>query len=224
MAAPVLFRGAELLVLEPTLVDGAPRRDALALPGDVLRAPWAGDVAAAVRASGAPPAGTTAYTWVCESRAALADVAAFLARRAGRLIGCWLPTFRPDVTVTAAAPGVTSVTIRAADYAAATWPLFAALARADALGIWSPDGTAAGAYRVAAITGATANGDGTETLALATGAVVGAGAALSSAQGGVASFVRYARLAEDRVTITHWSGSVAVVTAAFQTLPRETPA
>jgi hypothetical protein len=57
--------------------------------------------AGVLAAPDAPLRETQTLEWLCETRAALAALEAFLARRAGQLAPCWVPSFRQDATIVA---------------------------------------------------------------------------------------------------------------------------
>lgn len=223
MAAAVLFRGLELLVLPPTKIDGADREETLA-----------GGVAAFAAPSGAvvplardrvPGTATHALEWLCPTRAALADVEAFLARRRGRLTPFWLPTYRQDLHVTAAALG--SWTVEAWGYAATVFPAWAAASTtgADHAFVTARPGDPASPYAARTIT-AVAAGAADDTLTVSSNAALLVGDAsplLTTADGAAVSLLRVARLADDAYTVEHRTGSIARVRARAVEIPRETP-
>lgn len=214
------YQGLTILPVFPTKVDGASRREGLALGAEILRAPWAGGIAAA-RATGAAPGAVHDLVWASQTRAELATLLAFLEGLGGPLTAFWLPTERQDFTVTAASGADWTVT--ACDYTALVAPVWAALGASDhTIGVF-PNGS----YFVRRVTGAVDNGDGTETLThgstvASDGSLPASPTAQTTAAGLAAGLLRVARLTEEPVATT-FDGPLAITRARAVELPRETP-
>lgn len=208
--------GFDVLAIAPTLVDGATRSVGVVLGAEALGAPWAGDAVAAYRATSAPPAWRTTFTWAAEDRGALAALDAFFAARAGRLVPFWCPTFLPDLTLLAVADAGHTWRVRACGYVAQRAPLFDAIGVNDRVYARTP----AGVWTAAVVTDAVDNGDGTESLHVDHFAEPDLGAA-TSATGLVVSFCHLARLDSDAVTVRHIHDRLAFVEAPVVTLLRE---
>lgn len=211
MAAPVLLSGLELLLIAPAHVNGASWRETLALPGEGV----AGAHGAAVFAAPDAPVGETlTLTWGALGRAALADVLAFLDRRAGRLNAFWCPSYRRDLTLLAST-GLTW-TVAEGGYAD-TFPLRAAMLPTgqDRLMTLDLNGTT---YGTAQVSAAVRNVDGTATLS-----VLASGSYTLASAGSITMRLTPARLADDTVTVTYDNGGLARVDVTAVRLPRETP-
>ncbi|GLC25060.1 hypothetical protein [Roseisolibacter agri] len=223
MAAPIVYRGGyEVLAIAPVRINGATRAERLALPGAETTGPSG---VAVPDVAPLPASEARALTWVCESRAALAELEAFLARCAGRRTPFWLPSYRHDWTVTGLDGGLVVRRGPQAGYADAFPSLVAAHQSAADYALMT---TAAGRWRTARIVGAIDQGDGTDLLTLdgVAGDVASVGGAPTfalTAQGAGYSRLCLARLADDVVTIDFHTGAVATVALTAVTLPGETP-
>lgn len=220
MPSPVLYRGLELALIPPVAIDGALRRDTFAFGGASRRAPWAADVAAAVRATGRPTTVGTTWTWLCDGRAALVALDAFLNRCTGRLTPCWLPSWTHDYPVVAAT--LFSLDLTPCGYVSGQWPLFSALGRMDALlslaAGYPNDPTAlprdiSAAAVVGSVERLTVSSSGAPTPLL-----------LAPQSPGIThSALRVGRLADDTVSYDALRGDLVLVSATVVTVPRETP-
>lgn len=157
---------------------------------------------------------TRTFRYVCTTRAELAALRDFLARRAGRYAPVWVPTWTDDLPL---APGVTTggatLTIRSSVGAAAlallgTGPCRHCTVLPRAGGVYS-----------ALIRGAVDNGDGTATVTLDG---VPGGPAIT-AQTGRVSLLKYARLDSDTITLDATVRAAVVALLPFRELPTETP-
>ncbi len=207
LPTPVTYRGEELLTIQPNRTDRSARAESLVAattgPAGVHGGlvPNAPDVATPE---------TFTLTWTCRTRAELAALEAFLARRAGRRTPFWCPTFRQDARVTAS--GTTSWTIERSDYVDAFDRLADERNGADywvAIGL---TGTMLPA-RVVSVTdeGATADLNLSPSIAEAG----------TSAQGVIFSRLELVRLVEDAVTTTYITGAVARIAVSVVSVPRE---
>lgn len=204
MADPVIVETYEMLVIPPELVDG--RRFDLQAGVDLDASPAGGALALGTLA---PPQQTMDVAWQCMTREALAEVEAFLARRRGRVVPFWMPSYRQELEYLAA-DGPAAIIVRAGGYAA----LFASQNDFDTLHPWvriAPDGTHSPMY----LNVATDLGDGTERLQFGYGGPPG--------PQHVSCQLHFARLASDSITITHQTAHAARVTAQILTLPRDRP-
>lgn len=222
LPAAIGYGGLEVLAIAPEMIDGASRRDRLALGAERLATPWTDG--GAVRATGAAPRGAHVLTWACPTRAHVARLDAFLARCRGALTAFWLPSYRQDFTVLATATN--TWTVAGWGYAARVAPMFAALGVSDHVIGVLPDER----WFVRRVTAAAANPDGTETLTFAAGvpatsavAVVGADLLRRTEDGLAAGLLRCARLADEPVLTEFHRGDVALVRAGAVELLRETP-
>ncbi len=213
MAAPILYDGTELLVIEPMGGEAAQRAVALEAAGETV---------AGVHGAGhtlfgeALPKETLALEWLCDSREELADLRAFLARRAGRLNPFWLSTFQHDVTPLSM--GGSSLTYQANGYAA-LFPLIADTPQpTERWVLRRPDGFCL-AVEVEDVTD---NGDGTETLffAVSYDSPLTADYPLSTFR---VSRLRYARLEADEITTEYLAPALARVRVSAVTCPADAP-
>jgi hypothetical protein len=152
---------------------------------------------------------------------AVADLWTWYASVQGALKAVWLPTYQHDLTLaTDVAAADTTLTITSpvgTPYGVRYFPVEAR--RHLALLVASGAGIGTVVHR--RVTDAVAHDDGTETLTL--DAAVGVDL---SATYDMVSFLLYARLADDPVTVewrTAGTGAVAETTLAFVELPREVP-
>lgn len=200
----ILYQGYEVLEEEPNRIDGEEVgvERSLALLDNLT-----GAVASETYA--ATPLAERPFTWFLEGRAAIADFRGFLDRRLGRLVPCWVPTWQADLAPTAAFSAA-GVTVRDAGY---TRTLFPHPARRHVALI-----TPAGGVIPRGVVAAAENGDGTETLTLASPPGV-----LFPASGGLVSLLALCRLASDDVGLTWASVELAEATLRFAEIPREAP-
>ncbi len=210
LPTPVIYRGEELLTIQPNRTDRSARAESLAAatsgPAGVHGGlvPNAPDVATPE---------TFPLTWTCRTRAELAALEAFLARRAGRRTPFWCPTFRQDARVTAS--GTASWTIERSAYADAFSRIAEERNGAD---FWVAIGlTGALTTEPARVVSITDGGGATVILNLSP-SIAPAG---TSAQGVIFSRLELVRLAEDAVTTTYLTGAVARIAVSVVSVPRE---
>jgi hypothetical protein len=205
LPTPVLYRGGELLTIRPYATAVNDRREVLS----AIDAGAKGVHGASVPSVADAPAGETrTIAFDVTSRAQLAALEAFLARRSGRRVGCWVPTFRHDATVTADGVAVRS------DYVTAFARLAAERGGRDHWAALLRNGT----MQTASLTSVTDTGDG--TMALPFSGFAGAG---TTAGGTCFSRLEWVRLAGDEITTTYRNGHVATIAIDLVTIPRETP-
>jgi hypothetical protein len=167
------------------------------------------------RANGPTPVLDRPFRWVCFGRGEVEMLRRFLRTRRGRLVPCWVPSWRRDLVLGMDAPAASAqLRIRATGYTAR---LFPHAARRD-LALIPPSG----AVLPRRVTAAVDNGDGTETLTLSAphGVDLLAGEGAGSV---LVSFLSFARLADDAAEITWQSQAVAECALRFTELPREVP-
>jgi hypothetical protein len=205
-AALQIFRGIEVLNLHVDTVDGTERehwtlsseRSGGAL-GPFLMRPYA-----------ASPVVLRKSYWVLSSRAERAAFRAWLAARRGRKNPLWVPTYQDDVTLSlAAAFNAGSLDVYAANFAG----YLGANPRLH-LAALMPDRT----VMPLTVTNVSVPSAGVERLFLE--APLTAAIPLNTR----ISFLTYARLSEDAVTMEHINADASLVSASFTELPRETPA
>jgi hypothetical protein len=170
---------------EGAVQDGYVRRLEVLDPGPGLMTVDARDVA---------PDWVRPVLWRCTSRAGATELREFLARRRGRAVPFWLPTFDEDLTLAAdALTSVSTLSIVSCGYSNLLFPLGPARRH---LALQASPGTPI--YRK--VTAAVDNQDGTETLTLDTAIDrdLLAGRAMIS-------FLRYCRLDDDGPVID-WTG------------------
>lgn len=132
------------------------------------------------------PDWTRTILWRCYSRAEAAVLRDFLARRRGRAVPFWVPTFDEDFTLAAdALTNASSLSVIAAGYSSLVFSLGPARHH---LALQATPGIPI--YRK--VSGAVDNGNGTETLTLATSLDRDL-----SASRALVSFLRYCRLDDE---------------------------
>jgi hypothetical protein len=151
-------------------------------------------------------------SWICESRAELVELLAFLQDRAGRLKPFWIPSWRQDLTLAvAASSGSSTLRIKSTGYASHVYP---AGGYRRNLALRAPGGALQ--YRKA--TSAIDQGDGTETVTL--------DSPLSAALplGSLLMFLELVRLDTDEPRVEFHHAGLMRATLPLLELPLEVPA
>lgn len=202
----------------PVLTEPPNRRDAMR--GGILRSRTRLDTAGGLFTDDERTLGARErieFTWSALDRSAAAALQAFLDTCKGRLTPFWMPTWRPDLTLAAdyLDPGSTMdvIYVQAARLTAAVTSDY----RRSHLVVIRPDGTPLQPFGWDAMTD---NGDGTETLNLASGP----GADLLVADRYMLSWLQLMRLDTDEPLVTWFNFDLAEIRLQAVTLPRETPA
>lgn len=150
------------------------------------------------------PITRTTLKLLAMSPAAIAELRAFIAARRGRVVPFWVASQKTDlVLASAASAGDSTLIIKSTGYAANQ---FKGKRRHIVVG-----------GQLARITGAVANGNGTETLQLASQLQ-----APSPAGAGI-SFMLLCRLADDEATLSYPAQGIAELSIDAVELPHETP-
>lgn len=153
-----------------------------------------------------------AFQHTCDSRSAIWDKVLFFDVVKGRYGSFWVPSYQPDIQVTAGFDaGATSISITDIDYDT-YW--FVNDATGRHLFFWFPDGS----YALRSITGAT-------STSLTLNSAIGTACASSDLDRLMVGFLHFCRFAHDEMTIDY---SYRIATAAdiqtqFITIPFEAP-
>lgn len=158
------------------------------------------------------PAVMRPFSWLCFSRAEIAELRAFIDARLGRCVPFWVASGVQDFTATVAPGFGNTITIEEIGY---TDHLFPKGGFRRHIWAWNPAFTIA-AYRK--VIGAVKNGDGTETLTLES--AFSNNVQLSWYLG----FLRLCRLEDDVPEIEFESAEVARCSLRMRELPQEAPA
>lgn len=151
------------------------------------------------------------FDYTALSRPEVAELKAFLARRRGRVVPCWVPTDNADLLLAQPAlANEASLDVVAAGY---TSNAFRGGNGRRHIAIK----LAGGARFCAKVISCTENPDGTERLAL------DAAVPQTLPAGTAVSFLTLCRLESDASTITYMSPHVASARLSFVELPKETP-
>lgn len=164
-------------------------------------------------APGKAPGWTRPVLWHCFSRAEAAELRAFLARRRGRAVPFWLPSYDEDFTLLAdALSGAGSLTVASAGYSTLVFPVGSSRRH---LALQATPGVPF--YRK--LSAAVDNGNGTETLTLASSLDHDLLAAKA-----LISFLRYCRLDDDAPPIAWGARDYCECILPVRELPAECPA
>lgn len=155
----------------------------------------------------ATPIVTRPRTWVFTTQQDIADARAFLARRRGRKVPCWVPSFTDDFDI-AVTPtnGATTLDITAIGYATA----YADKSRKYIAVLQEPN-----VITPFKVTGVTTPSAGIERLALSANLP----SFLTTASR--VCVLALARLSEDAITLSHVGPGLATMQASFVEVPRE---
>ncbi len=209
LPTPVFYRNDELLTIAPATINGATRDESLAIASGGAR----GVHGALVPSVPDSPAGETlTLTWACTTRADLEALKDFLARRRGRAVPFWCPTYRQDATVVTLIAG--GMRITDSEYVNA----FPRLAEErGGFDVWCSTAPTGSTVR-ARVIDAESNGDGTADLTFASLEALGG---LTTAQGAAFSRMELVRLTDDAITTVYRTGHVAEIAVTVITVPRE---
>lgn len=150
--------------------------------------------------------------WWIDSHAKVTALRAFLLGRYGQLVPFWSPTWDQDLVMAGdALAGSGGINIKAVNYTRFFFP-----DRARRLLALIPVGS--GAKRYVEVTGASDNGDGTESLTLS--APLGADVIAAAT---MVSFLTFCRLGSDEMKIVWHSTEFAEAVVPIREIPREVP-
>lgn len=157
------------------------------------------------------PSVIRSFVWSAFDRPAIAALKAFLSRRKGRVVPCWVPSGQADLVLAQdASAGAASLVIQRIGYAQ---HVFHTGSGRRHLYVSSPDGT----LQPLAVTSAIDNLNGTETLVVspALDQRLPAGTALG--------YLGLCRLESDQVRLAFTTPYAAEAALSFVELPHETP-
>lgn len=161
---------------------------------------------------GGTPLVSQEFPWWLSNHAAVTQLRAFLIAQFGRLRPFWIPTWDQDLVLNAdVGASDTGITIQSEFYTRFFFP-----SKARQYIAFIPTDGSGNVYRK--ITGAVDNGDGTESLILASPT----GKAFSHTQTQI-SFLTLARMASDDNEITWFANDLAQANLQLQEVPREVP-
>lgn len=157
------------------------------------------------------PSVIRSFTWAAFGRPEVAALRAFIARRKGRVVPCWVPTGQADLTLAqAASAGADRITILRVGYASLVFPTGSGRRH---LAVSKRDGTS----QAVQITSAIDNQDGTESL------VLDSTLPESYPAGAHMSYLVLCRLESDLVRLAFTTPHTAEAQLSFVELPKETP-
>lgn len=157
------------------------------------------------------PSVVRSFSWLAFDRPAIAALKAFLARRKGRVVPCWIPSDQADLVLSQeASAGSSALVIRRIGYAQHVFPTGSGRRH---LYVSKQDGT----LQPLAVTSALDNLDGTESLGVspALDQRLPAGTALG--------YLVLCRLESDAVRLAFTTPHTCEAQLSFVELPKETP-
>lgn len=207
--SPAAYLGFDVLETAPN------RREDVEGAGETL-VDWldnpTGVFAGSARAA-APRLSRSFLFWL-EGRGAIREFRAWLDARKGRAVPTWVPTWQQDLSLASDLGAAdTEMVIRECGY---TTDLFSSPARRH-LAFVSPGG----AIACREITDSVDNGDGTETLTLAS--AVGSAFLAGGPGAGLVSFLTLCRLESDAAEIHYLTPTLAECALRFVEIPDEVP-
>lgn len=201
------FKGYDVLEIAPNWVDPLKRNYTRST---VTMDPGIGPIT--VDDKGGTPIVSHDLPWWISSHAKITAMRAFLFARAGRFAPFWQPTWDADLVLASPAASSSSVlNIKSMNYTRFFFPDPARrfLALLDRRGV---------ANRYVQVNGSIDNGDGTESLTLASPLTADV-----PTDSTMISFLTFSRLTDDRASILWESTEFATAVLGIQELPREIP-
>lgn len=157
------------------------------------------------------PSVIRSFVWSAFGRPEIAALRAFIARRQGRVVPCWVPTGQADLVLAqAATAGADRIVIRRVGYAALVFPTGSGRRH---LAVSKRDGT----VQTLQVTSAIDNQDGTETLVLSDTLTD------SYPAGSHLSYLVLCRLESDQIRLAFTTPHTCEAQLSFVELPKETP-